>query len=137
MNISELITAVRAWQAANAAYRAAWEESPHSVTTNRRTAIAALDEAAIAVTLNVHNDEVLAAFVALADECERFQASAAAQNRRARALRTTVWESSRDAKTASAFLQKKDYERAELILELIRTSNEDALKFDDGIEVTP
>jgi hypothetical protein len=137
MNINELIAAIRVWQALHKTYRAAAEESPNVTTQHRRNALEALDVVAQVATGNVHNDHVLAAFVALADECERLQASATAQNKRARALRTTVWESARDAKTASAFLQKKDYERAELILELIRTSNEAALKFDDGIEVTP
>lgn len=80
MNIQDLIAAVRTWQAAYARYERACEETAlindgksYPSSPERRLAIKALDAAAMEVIHDVHNDEVLAAFVALADEVQRLQ----------------------------------------------------------------
>lgn len=123
MNINELIAAIRAWQAAYAAYRAAVEEAPNKMTPRRREAREVLDVAAMGVTLDEHNDHVLAVFVALADECERL-------SKRAQSLRITLWETERDARTALKLLEIKNYENVGNMCELIAESVNDALKID-------
>lgn len=110
MNIQELIATIRLWQVLNIRYLNAVAESPHYTSQRRRVTVEAMDVAAQVVIGCNHEDRTLAAFVALADEVQRLQASTTAQNRRAKALRVTVWESQRDAQTALAFLQKKDKE---------------------------
>lgn len=82
MNITELIAAIRVWQAENAEYEAACDEpieidgfKGYKTTPRRLAAIKALDATAMEVIHDAHNDDVLAHLVALADEVERLKAT--------------------------------------------------------------
>lgn len=70
MNISELIAAIRIWQAAYAAYLAAVAESPDHMSRQRQEAAKALDKASLEVAFYGDTKSKLEAFVALADIVE-------------------------------------------------------------------
>lgn len=82
MNVNELITSIRTWQKLSDRYTAACEETrqrndgkSYPSSPERRTAIKALDDHAMELIHDVHNDDVLAHLVALADEVERLKAT--------------------------------------------------------------
>lgn len=81
MNVNELITSIRTWQKLSDRYTAACEETrqrndgkSYPSSPERRTAIKALDDHAMELIHDVHNDAVLEMLVTLADEIERLQA---------------------------------------------------------------
>lgn len=130
MNVSELITSIRTWQELSDRYTAACEETrqrndgkSYPSSPERRAAIKALDEHAMELIHDVHNDAVLEMLVTLADEIER-------QKKRVQSLRITLWETERDANTALKLLAVKNYENVANLCELIALSVNDALKID-------
>lgn len=86
-DIRKLITDIRAWEAADKAYREARKTLTGGALTNRQTqdAAAYLDKCSMAINGKFHEDKTLAAFVALADA---YEAQAA---RIERALRIEGW----------------------------------------------
>lgn len=130
MNINELIANIRTWQALSDRYTAACEEARqindgkhYPSSPGRRSAIKALDDHAMELIHDVHNDAVLEMLVTLADEIERLQ-------KRVQSLRITLWETERDANTALKLLKIKNYENVGNLCELIALSVNDTLQID-------
>lgn len=129
-DIQELIRNIRAWQSAAEEYEAACAEAEmvcdpifYTSTPRKREAIKALDEIAMSLIHDAHNDDVLNMLITLADEVEQ-------THKRVRSLRITIWEIERDAKYALDFLGKADYEHAASMVNLTVNSIKDALEID-------
>ena len=130
MDVQQLITAIRTWQSLSTKYEDACEETrqrndgkSYPSSPARRSAIKALDDHAMELIHDVHNEAVLEMLVTLTDEIER-------KKKRVQSLRITLWETERDANTALKLLKIKNYENVGNLCELIALSINDALKID-------